>query len=105
MQRRYGRRLCQRVASVIFNGGLSAVGEWRIELAADRVGEVLAKECAAVSALINPYIEDREDHDKARSAIMRIAGDVIYRAAAGDKAVQDEAKSLVRALIYTNSVN
>jgi hypothetical protein len=84
----------------IFNGGLSAVGEWRIELV-----EFVGKECAALSALINSYIEDREDCDKARSEITRVAEDVIDRAAAGDKAVQDEAKSLVRNLIYGKSVN
>ena len=38
----------------IFNGGLSAEGEWRIELV-----EFVGKECAALSALINSYIEDR----------------------------------------------
>jgi hypothetical protein len=87
----------------IFNGGLSAVGEWRIELLEfDGFG---LKECAALSALINSYIEDREDCDKARSEITRVAEDVIDRAAAGDKAVQDEAKSLVRNLIYGKSVN
>jgi hypothetical protein len=80
-------------------------------LAADSVGEVLAKECAAVSALINSYVGDREHHDKARSAIMRVAEDVIDRAAmldlsvADQKAVRDQARSLVRALIYGKSVN
>jgi len=89
----------------IFNGGLSAVGEWRIELCKADLGGVLAKECAPLSALINSYIEDREHHDKARSAIMRVAEDVIDRAAAGDRALRDEAKLLVRTLIYGKSVN
>ena len=84
----------------IFNGGLSAVGEWRIELREAELGGVVLKACAAVSASIKSYIEDREDHDKARSEITRLAEDVIDQAAAGDKAVQDEAKSLVRTIIY-----
>jgi hypothetical protein len=87
----------------IFNGGLSAEGEWRIELL--ELGGVVLKACAAVSASIKSYIEDREDHDKVRSEITRLADDVIDQVAEGDKAVQDEAKSLVRALINGKSVN
>ncbi|WP_079569285.1 hypothetical protein [Bradyrhizobium erythrophlei] len=69
------------------------------------LGGVVLKACAAVSASIKSYIEDREDHDKVRSEITRLADDVIDQAAAGDKAVQDEVKSLVRTLINSKSVN
>ena len=86
----------------IFNGGLSAVGEWRVELDAGQISGLGLKECAALSALIKSYIEDREDHDKAR--ITHVLEEMIDRAS-DEKAVRDEVKSLVRALIYGKSVN
>jgi hypothetical protein len=89
----------------IFNGGLSAVGEWRIELCKAELYGVVAKELAAVSGLINTYIEDREDREGARSDVMRVAEAVIDRDAAGDKSLRDEAKILVRNLIYGKSVS
>jgi hypothetical protein len=66
---------------------------------------VVAKELAAVSGLINTYIEDREDREGARSDVMRVAEAVIDRDAAGDKSLRDEAKILVRNLIYGKSVS
>lgn len=87
----------------IFNGGLSAVGEWRIELDAGQVRWLGLKECAALSALINSYVGGRDDHNKARSAVMGAVEDVLERAAMPDlspadqKAVRDQARSLVHA--------
>jgi hypothetical protein len=92
----------------IFNGGLGAVGEWRIELAEfDGFG---LKECAALSTLLSSYVEDRENHDGARSTAMAAAEDMIDRATADmspadQKAVRDQARLLVRTLIYGKSVN
>jgi hypothetical protein len=94
----------------IFSGGLNAVGEWRIELDEGQVSGLGLKECAALSALVSSYIEDRKYHEDARSAVMDAAEDVIDRATtdlspAAQRAVRNEAKFLVRSLIYGESIN
>jgi hypothetical protein len=55
--------------------------------------------------VINQYIEDREDHDKARSDIARAVEGMIDQAAQGEDALGDETKLLVRTIIYEKSVN
>jgi hypothetical protein len=86
----------------IFNGGLSAVGEWRIELAENQFGEICQKECAALSTMIKAYVDGREDHDGARNDIARVVEELIDRA---DMSVRDEARFMFRTLIYGKSVN
>jgi hypothetical protein len=87
----------------IFNGGLSAVGEWRIELGADVAS---LPESVALSALINSYIENRKDDvEGARREILAVTIDAIDRTTNCDGSARDEAKSLVRGMIYGDSVN
>ena len=86
----------------IFNGGLSAVGEWRIEML-DFTG-VGVKECAAIAAFVSSYIKNREDRGKALADVTRVLEDMIDRTS-DEKAVRDAAKAVVHALIYGKSVN
>src|ERR1700680_2001429 len=51
----------------IFNGGLSAVGEWRIELDAGQATMLGQPAYEALCAAINLYRASREDDEKARS--------------------------------------
>jgi hypothetical protein len=64
-----------------------------------------------LSVLINLYIGQYDDHDKARSEVTSAALGLIDRAAVPDlpapdqKAVRDQAKFLVQALISGSRVN
>jgi hypothetical protein len=91
----------------IFNGGLRADGEWRIELAYDQICGLGPKERAALSALINSYVGDRKDREGVRRAVMAATEDLIDRAAitglptADLMLLRDQVRSLVQSLINT----
>jgi len=95
----------------IFNGGLSAVGEWRIELDAGQATGLGLPEYEALRVAINSYLESREGHDEARSAVMELAEVLLEQSGATDlspadqKAVRDQARALIRTLLYCKSVN
>ena len=62
------------------------------------------KECAAITAFVSSHIENCEDRDKALADVTRVLEDMIDRTS-DEKAVRDDAKSVVRTLIYGKSVN
>ena len=95
----------------IFNGGLSGVGHWRIELDVKQLAGLEMRGCAEFAAQVNSYVSSREDHGKARDVIMRVAEEVIESVVAPDlseaeqQAVKDHARSLARAIIYGRGEN
>ncbi|MFZ2155663.1 MAG: hypothetical protein WAV72_06025 [Bradyrhizobium sp.] len=95
----------------IFNGGLSAVGEWRIELDPGQVKVLGLKEWAALFVLVNSYVGSREDYDKARVAIMGVVEEMLEGDAAPDlsptdkKWVKDQIRALMRTLLDGKSAN
>jgi hypothetical protein len=89
----------------MFNGGLSAVGEWRIEML-DFSGASVKERAAIslISAFVSSRVEDCEDRDKALADVTQVIEDRIDRMS-DEKAVRDYAKSVVQTLIYGKSVN